>query len=129
MEHELPDEDQMRFYLEDQEHHTQNLMQNRREVERVIRHFDIPYSSRDEKLSRLAELAENRESSVYELGRLSVHIERLEEVMQEKERLRLEEEQNRETMAVMENHLDWLEIEVLPLHAGPENAMTHDRDR
>lgn len=127
MEHELPDDDQMRFYLEDQEHHTQNLMQNRREVERVIRNFDIPYSSRDEKLARLAELAENRESSVYELGRLSVHIERLEEVMQEKERLRLEDEQNRETMTVMENHLDWLEIEVLPLPTPSEEDRGHER--
>ncbi|CVI17405.1 hypothetical protein AGR1A_Cc40209 [Agrobacterium fabacearum CFBP 5771] len=127
MEHELPDEDQMRFYLEDQEHHTQNLMQNRREAERVIRDFDIPYSSRDEKLAHLAALADQREKSVYELGRLSVHIERLEEVMRQKERLRLEDDQNRETMAVMENHLDWLEIEVRPQPAPSDTGEFQER--
>ncbi|WHA39755.1 hypothetical protein [Agrobacterium larrymoorei] len=127
MEHELPDDDQMRFYLDDQKHHTENLMQNRREMERVIHNFDIPYSSHDEKLARMAALADGRERSVYELGRLSVQIERLEEVMREKERLRLEEEQNRETMAVMENHLDWLEVEVRPQPAPSDTGEFQER--
>jgi len=93
--HELPDEDQMRFYLEEQEHHTANLLQNHRQTEELIQNFDSFFSSRDEKIARLAALANSREDTAYELGRLSVQIERLEEVMREKERLRLEEEQNR----------------------------------
>jgi hypothetical protein len=127
MEHQLPDEDQMRFYLEEQEHHTANLLQNHRQTGELIQNFDSFFSSRDDKLARLAALANGREDTAYELGRLSVQIERLEEVMREKERLRLEEEHNRETMAVMENHLDWLEIEVRPLPAPSDTGEFQER--
>lgn len=128
MSHILPDEDQMRFYLEEQEHHTANLLQNHRQTEELIQNFDSLFSSRDDKLARLATLANGREDTAYELGRLSVQIERLEVVMREKERLRLEEEQNRETMVLMENHLDWLEIEVRPLPTPSEVGELQERE-
>lgn len=44
----------------------------------------------------------------FKLGQLSVHIEQLEEQVRLQERLRTEDQQNHDTVAVLDNHLDWL---------------------
>jgi hypothetical protein len=66
---------------------------------------------------------------MFELGQTSVYLDQTLERIEEHRARALEEQQQTDTMAVLENHLDWLEVDVRPTTPTPEDRWQEpDRD-
>jgi hypothetical protein len=67
---------------------------------------------------------------MFELGQTSVYLDQTLERIEEQRARALEEQRQADTMAVLENHLDWLEVDVVSAAPAPEERWQEpERDR
>lgn len=80
-------------------------------VANAIQAHDDGINLGDNLIARIQGEYQVKHDLMYKLGRASVHIEQLEERIERQRVQTLEEQRQQDTFAVLQNHLDWLEID------------------
>jgi hypothetical protein len=127
--HELPDEDALRLLYEQVEWLEENIaMIDRQAAFNVQMHVEGRRSEEDI-FEYLRDASERKQEFAFKLGEASVRIEQLQEVMREKARQQEEDDRNRETMTVLENHLGWLDVDIQPAPTPSEDGVWQEPER
>lgn len=123
------DYDELRFLHEESDHLEEVLEGLDRDAEAAIARHKDGNRPKDDIVAYLQEIAAYKQEYGFKLGELSARIEQMEERVNERERHEMEDSRNRETLAVLDNHLDWFDIEVRPLPAPSDDDPSHEQVR
>ncbi|MDD1498975.1 hypothetical protein PVA19_11185 [Agrobacterium sp. CNPSo 3708] len=123
------DYDALRFLHEETDHLEEVLGSlDKDSASAIARHKDGT-RLKDNIIEYLEEIAARKQEYGFKLGELTARIEQLEERVNERERQEMENDRNRQTLAVLEDHLDWFDIEVRPLTSPSEEDPSHEQVR
>ncbi|MGV1905041.1 hypothetical protein [Agrobacterium cavarae] len=123
------DYEELRFLHEESDHLEDVLGSLDKDSASTIERHKDGTRLKDHMIEYLQEIAARKQEYGFKLGELTARIEQLEERVNERERQEMESERNRQTLAVLEDHLDWFDIEVRPLPAPSEEDPSHEQVR
>ncbi|MFK0207179.1 hypothetical protein [Agrobacterium sp. NPDC090283] len=126
---QLTPEDELQLLYEEAKWLEETLASCDRDMASAIQAHKDGLSLRDDIFADLQDRATTKAELSFKRGQLSAQIEQREELVRAQERQRAEEQQNRATLSVLDNHLDWLDIEVRPLPAPSHDELWQEPER
>lgn len=128
-EHKLTDEQALDLLHDEVEWLEETIAAVDRDVANAIQaHVDGIGFSKDI-ISRIQQEYQVKHDLMFKAGRASVHIEQLEERIEQQRARAVEEQRQADTLAVLENHLDWLEVDMRRASDHPEEAERQEPER
>lgn len=127
--HVLSDDDALRFLYEEAEWLEELIEMVDREAAFQVKMHVEGRSPGEDIFEYLRHASERKREYSFQMGEISARVEQLQEQMQEKARQQEENDRNRDTMAVLENNLDWLDVEIQPLPKPSEDGEWHEPEQ
>lgn len=125
-ENNLPDEAILELLYDRANSLQQTIADIDRDIARAISaHADGDSVSRSG-LADIQSLYELKHEHVFKLGQASAHIEQILERVEQRQARSQEDQRQADTFAVLENHLDWLEVEMRRINDYPEEEQQRE---
>lgn len=133
-EHKLSDEQALGMLHEEVKWLKETITSVDHDVARVIKADAMGITPSKGLVARIQAEYEVKQDLTYKLGRTSVHVEQLTERIEQQRVRDLEEQRQAETFAVLENHLDWLEVDMRQAadsadEGQRQDPVSHDPER